>query len=364
MWVSSVASSKLNYYEEANQKLKTDFGDYLKDEQGNEFAFSNSLENLGQSQNVENHIGIVHIDGNNLGLEFKNCKSLIELRLLSKAVQEATSGAMQVTLTGLIQKIAALNQTTLNWPEDNGSVKSWLPLRPIILNGDDITFVCDSRVAFFLAETFMKAFKKRVTLKIPAGNNGVSTKDASTERHVSLSSCAGIVIIKTKYPFYRGYRLAEELCKNAKRKGRLNGTSWLDFHISYRGMSGSLGQIRKQNYELSDYSLLWRPWQVDDDTNMFAFRHLKDAVRELRFGPKDNRWPRSKLHAFAKILAQGEIKSKEFIQIMQVRDLALPKIPQTAAEKSGWQVLQNKNCTPYYDIIEVLEYLPECLLTA
>nr|WP_269849654.1 hypothetical protein [Methanosarcina horonobensis] len=38
------------------------------------------------------------------------------------------------------------------------------------------------------------------------------------DEKIQLSSCAGVAITKTKYPFYRGYELAEDLCKNAKKR--------------------------------------------------------------------------------------------------------------------------------------------------
>ena len=77
------------------------------------------------------------------------------------------------------------------------------PIRPIIMGGDDITFVSPGKLGIYFAEIFMKEF---------------SEKEVSDGE--KLSSCAGVAITKTKYPFYRGYQLAEGLCSNAKKMAR------------------------------------------------------------------------------------------------------------------------------------------------
>jgi len=203
-WISSVIATKLEYNEKAKDVVNEEYSEALR----GSYEFSDDLENLGQMKSASNHIAIVHIDGNSMGNAFKKCTGLIERRKLSREVKKAIEKAMGLTLNELIAKMDCLNKHVLRWDEQKKSEKPLLPLRPIILNGDDVTLVCDARISFFLAELFMQNFEQQTE---------VLNKELDLEEKIELSSCAGIAIIKTKYPFYRGYMLAEQLCARAKR---------------------------------------------------------------------------------------------------------------------------------------------------
>ncbi len=351
-WISSTVYAKLIASKGADKVLQKRYETVLKDQ----YEFGNDLENLGQSKNTENHIAIVHIDGNRLGEEFKNCKDLREKRLLSTRVDEAVNNAMEVTLTLLIDKLPLLYNNNLLTPipgDRKGHLK--LPVRPMVLNGDDITFICDARLGFFLAETFMKEFSK-----IPIEVNKIDENGDKKKETKRLSSCAGIAIIRTKYPFYRGYTLAEALCASAKKKGRERNGSWLDFHISYRGLSGSLSEIRHTHYNVGGHSLLWRPWEIDgkDDD---SFNEFKNILKAIVHNPnEDQRWPTSKLNELAQALMQGPTESGELLKVLSARGLELPDINGHQYNSSGWTLSKDK--TPYYDILEAMEFYPECLL--
>ena len=82
------------------------------------------------------------------------------------------------------------------------------PFRPILKEGDDITFITDGQLGSIpFAEKYLELMSNRTLL------NGKR-----------LSACAGVAIIKPKYPFFRGYSLAEELCQRAKVGGE--GKRW------------------------------------------------------------------------------------------------------------------------------------------
>ena len=116
---------------------------------------------------------------------------------------------------------------------DNNKQKT-LPIIPIVLGGDDITFVCNSIYGIKFSEIFIKNFEK------------TKFKDEK------FTACAGISITKTTYPFYQSYKIAEELCKNAKHQRETDNeeTSYFDFHIFYSGIVGSLSYIRNNFYTI------------------------------------------------------------------------------------------------------------------
>ncbi len=353
--ISSVSKIKLDNFDDANKTIVARFKDPL----GDDYVFAKDTQEMGQTENVENHVAIVHIDGNAVGEMFKKCKTIAQKRKLSLEVDRATTEAMRETLRRLLEKYDVLiDKGVLDKKKLNSDGKPrGLPLRPIILNGDDVTFICDSRLAFFLAETFMSAFAEN---EINVG-----------EDKKPLSSCAGIAIIKTKYPFYRGYMLAEALCSNAKRKYReyksRDKTSWLDFHISHRGLPSNIGDMREDQYRVGNANLLWRPWQITVQKEWSAFNQLKEAIRYFKPPPDEAeerpRWPKRKLQDLEETLALGKKRTEEFITMMEVRKLRLPPIADfPKIQSEGWEIVEKELKTPYYDILEAMEFYPECLL--
>jgi hypothetical protein len=353
--ISSVSKTKLDNFDDANKAIVARFKDPL----GDDYVFAKDNQEMGQTENVENHVAIVHIDGNAVGEMFKNCETIAQKRKLSLEVDQATTEAMRETLRRLVEKYDLLiEKEVLDKKKLNGDGKPrGLPLRPIILNGDDVTFICDSRLAFFLAETFINAFAEEEV------NIGKEKK--------KLSSCAGIAVIKTKYPFYRGYMLAEALCSNAKKKYReykpQGKTSWLDFHISHRGLPSNLGDMREDQYRVGNASLLWRPWQITAQKEWSAFNQLKEAIRYFKPPPdkaeERPRWPKRKLQDLEETLALGKKRTEEFITMMEARKLKLPPIADfPKIQSEGWEIVENELKTPYYDILEAMEFYPDCLL--
>lgn len=352
-WISASAKSKLDAAHPANLALQKKYKSVLDDKSGEPFTFSNDTENLGNIEGESSLIAIVHIDGNSMGAEFQKCRGLIERRDLSIKVDTRTQAAMSWTLQLLLEKMDILNkyenQTQyrdfFQW-KDYRSGKKYLPVRPIILNGDDITFICDARISLYLAETFMKAFAEEpIDLEI------------GEKRYIKLSSCAGIAIVKSKYPFYRAYRLAEELCSNAKRKGRVDGTSWLDFQVALTGISGDLDTLRS-SYERNGYSLLWRPWQMDTDKSEESFVRLKNAMKALW------KWPNNKRHELGRALENGTEATKALLTALSSRDLKLSEWETISGLNStGWCVRGKEGImTPYFDVLEAMDFYPQILL--
>jgi len=348
-YVSAVAATKIAAVDDATEIARQK---YLDDKVFKGFTFSNEVDELGQTKGEDNHIAIVHIDGNNIGERFKACESLADKRLLAKRIDKITQEAMRETMRQFKPKFLDLVDDKLDPYWNPETQECYMPLRPIILNGDDVTFVCDARLGFYFAETFMREFSKMELDDIPALQNTDLKK---------LSSCAGIAITRTKYPFYRGYQLAEELCKEAKKYGRPTNTSWLDFHFSHSGLSyHDLDELRARQYMVGENCLLWRPWQVDDPDDKKSFLAAKEAIKHFRTAGREGKgWPNSKLNDFFHSLVQGQERTKEFLAIAQSRGLTLPEIPGVKhAASNGWV----GNFTPYYDIIEMMDFYPPALM--
>ena len=94
-------------------------------------------------------------------------------------------------------------------------------MRPIVLSGDDHTLICRADLALEYVKAFIGNFEKQT--KELLGNDASNQPEGNLLQGVFkggenfLTACAGIAFIKSSYPFYYGYQLAEALCDKAKK---------------------------------------------------------------------------------------------------------------------------------------------------
>lgn len=339
-YVSASASAKLDAAAEANQAIRQRYSDLLKDG----YQFTDDLGQLGQREGEDSHIAVVHVDGNDISDLFDGDAgdTLPKLRRLSMDM----SGNMHASFRSLLALVAAeyprLMESLGHKNGDRRKPKT-LPLRPLIIGGDDITFVAEGRLGIYFAEQLISAFERH------AG-----------ETYPDLSLCAGVAVIKTKYPFYRGYKLAEELCRNAKEVRRERGykgkgCSYIDFHISLGAFTGELNRIRQKHFRTQQGSLVFRPLRCvpagERDEKSFAF-----CVRQAK--RLSDTFPKNKIHEIRQALYLSKEAAEQFRASLEARKLALPEFPGRGYETS----LYEHDATPYYDLLELIRYYPLNLL--
>lgn len=219
--------------------------------------------------------------------------------------------------------------------------KTVLPLIPVLIAGDEVTFVCEGRLGIWLAEKYIKEL---MNYKI---QNSV------------FSACAGVSIVKSKYPFYRAYLIAEGLLSRAKRKSRENGnSSYLDFFVSSGGCSGEIDDILEKHFSTINGNLHFGPYKVDSDcdTNCYnddSLKYLKENIKGLL------KFPRNKLMRLREALFEEKEIRKLILEEFSVKDLNLPKLP---FKKDYITDLWENKKTPYFDAIEAIDFYPEGLL--
>ena len=182
-----------------------------------------------------NFIAVVHIDGNAMGGRvsrvYEKCSSDWEecrkcLRRFSDGIQADFEEAFRQTVQTLLTS-------------DRGLQPPVLPIRPIILAGDDVCFVADGKIGLECARIFLEHL----------------TALTNQEDGKPYAACAGVALVHQKYPFHQAYDLAEELCSSAKRYGSsLDGEghiSAMDWHIEFGQLKENLSEIRK-DYETED----------------------------------------------------------------------------------------------------------------
>lgn len=145
-------------------------------------------------------IAIIHADGNGLGKVVQVVGKQKEVfREFSQKLDKATKEAANKAFESVADKFKE---------------KTIVPIRPVVLSGDDMTVIIRGDLALDYANAFIAAFEK--TTKHYLGKI-LQEQHVFAEGKDYLTACAGIAFIKSSYPFYYGYQLAEDLCGQAKK---------------------------------------------------------------------------------------------------------------------------------------------------
>lgn len=166
----------------------------------------------GERQVVRD-LALIHVDGNGIGLILRQ----LQKALLGKADAEFSSAFRQFsTALGNATQAAAAEATKWlyeahlkNHPDNN----KLLPMRPIVLGGDDITVLCQADLAIGYAERFCEAFKKFSEQELKSLHNKYLK---NTELKPYLTASGGVLYHKASHPFVTCHQLVEGLCDEAK----------------------------------------------------------------------------------------------------------------------------------------------------
>jgi hypothetical protein len=369
--VAKLKTVDRNYDEPANQQLKNTI---LKNLDFGKYEIPYDVDDLGRSEGESSYIAIIHADGNRLGNRFQeylkaasnNKDCIVKMRKFSIAVDSSASKALRAVAETVINSITIEdNQAVIKYVDTSGEVinkitlqkrngQTYLPFRPIVYGGDDITVVCDGRLGLSLAANFLNKFEE-FTADLP-DNKGRAT------------ACAGIAIVKTHYPFAKAYALSESLCGKSKKwmKEQTNDYekplfSALDWHIAASGLIGSINEIRQREYEVQIpelqkvASLAMRPMRSSFYENEWrTWTGFAKVVHEFNTH-EDWKDKRNKVMALRDVLRQGHEATKQFRQVYRLE--SLPQFPKTdnRLRQEGWW----KEICGYFDAIEAMEfYIP------
>jgi len=145
-------------------------------------------------------IAVIHADGNGLGRVVQAIGKKKDIfKEFSQKLDDATMNAAHKAYQAVKDKFAD---------------KQVVPIRPIVLSGDDMTVIIRGDLAIDYANAFITAFEEKT--KTALGKILRDEKVFALNKDY-LTACAGIAFIKSSYPFYYGYQLAEDLCSQAKK---------------------------------------------------------------------------------------------------------------------------------------------------
>lgn len=366
--------------------------EYLKDNR-NKYKFPKRIDYLGQKSG-ENYIALIHIDGNDMGRTRKKvlkgtnnyAEALLALNEFSVEIMNLFKNTMRKTINELIFNIEEENlDDTIECKPDEGSDRRLnLPIRPLILNGDDITIISNGKLGINLAEHFLKNLYD-AQKKITVNNN-----------NIQISASAGVLIINSKFPFHRAYGFAEELCRSAKINGKIleianrkiNGKNidekefvftegcWLDFHITQSTLNINLDETRRNLYNVIGlknpgsrietefgvtklqtplYNLIWRPWCVESPlfeksneshVHDYNWKDLKSIINHFI----EKKWSRNKLIKLKKAMLASKELTDQFKIGLKRTDFTLPVF------RGSDEIWREDQYTPYFDALEMMDF--------
>ena len=345
-----------------SSQAKEHLGAFLKTELPEDCELPLMLDHLGRSRGEKSYLGVVHIDGNGIGkmlqkklrIDVRNIHNqqnqIKEIKEYSDKISETGANAVrsimeQVSSNWDPAKKLYANQLDLHWDTDKAVM--YLPFRPIVYGGDDITFVCDGRIALDLAATCLKAFHNQ-------------------ENGLGLYACAGVAIIKSHYPFFRAYRLAEDLCTNAKKavidRGINSGTgSAMDWQIISGGPISPIEKLREREYTISGgIKLTCRPYFIlpSAPRQMNDWDSFRDGLLQVIQGnfstDESLKWAEahSRLKSLMPHINKGPDYTKLILAQWKQMGYRLPDYCNNNLLTSGFDA----NKTPFVDALELLDF--------
>lgn len=263
-----------------------------------------SLDELEKRQGDSKWIGLVHADGNGIGQIFlkldkisgyqtsaQNPDYLKTLREFSLELEAATEAAFLAACQSLPPKALIV---------------------PLVLGGDDFTALVSGEAALGFVNNFLLAFEKATSDSLILSQ--IVQKDRPGAQ--GFSSCAGLALFKSHFPFHQAYELAESLIESAKTvKQRFEKRpipSAFDFHLLFDGSYTNLRAIRERI--TIDKTFLWgAPYLVSGDFSdpwvaWHSAEKLREAIGVLNRQTEEGRpnLPSSQTHDLRAALFRGQ----------------------------------------------------------
>lgn len=326
-------------------------------------------------------MAIVHMDGNNMGRRIRSIMGMDDSKKRNKKSKKAKNRGQldeRDSYTINVEKIRGISETiTTSFEETYQSMqdalnqwiqgdqtllkKNGIYLRKIVVAGDDITFVCNAKIALSLVEFFCKDISQKKM-----------KSDASSEMDqldkFGFSVCAGIAYVHSHFPFSTGYEVAEACCAKAKEKAKQSEHSvkiknktryignWVDFQICKSVHTMDLESKRQKDYQLPDGSyLLKRPYYIptlkvdrviDKKNEQDSFEGFK-AIFRFFTGDQDGRsFPRSLAKAFRNTYPSGEDSMRALVSFAKSRQWTMLEVyPEPFSD----------NVASWYDALEMMD---------
>lgn len=311
------------------------------------------LDSYVIKKGVDSNIAIVHIDGNNMGLRIRSIiqeetsyeKAINVMRQISYNINSSYKKVFNKMKSQFNEK------TIVNGKENKHFVME------VLVAGDDITYVCNAKIALATVEYYSKEISRYVMYG--------DSNDAETVKKYGFSVCAGVAYIGSHFPFHAGYEVAEECCDNAKNRAKREENkdgdrigNFVDFQICKNVHTKNLKETRRREYITVDgKELLTRPYYIhveketDENSSKFAgIRNIDYCIENLKnyikYFQDEKKIPSSLMKKLRNTYSLGEIQLNIVKSFMDSRGWKLPED----------RAFFKDNKAIFYDALEMTDY--------
>ena len=268
----------------------------------NEKVFDKMVTEKGDNSTL----AVCHIDGNSMGKRIQNImRNITEykdaiptMRHLSLEIAEVFGNTFE-NMTAYMKQLS---------PKIKKNVKNNL-YRKIIVAGDDITFVCNAKLALPAVKYFLSHVGEE--------------KD--------YSACGGIAYFNSHFPFSDAYQVAEACCDSAKKKAKIKENrgndglkigNFFDFQVCTNIRAAHLDTYRDKHYLSDQGYFIARPYyvKVAKDTDGLNEKNQKYSVEWLEYWSEIFRkMPRSKAKQLRNVIPMGKNEIQKTISFLTSR---------------------------------------------
>jgi CRISPR/Cas system-associated protein Cas10 (large subunit of type III CRISPR-Cas system) len=294
-------------------------------------------------------IAVIHADGNGMGQIVQAvCKNPEDAKTFSATIDDITQAAAQSAYKAVECKF---------WKEDDKD--KIIPIRPVVLGGDDLTLICRADLAIEFTKAFIENFdKKSEELLCAASWKNSGWQNAQNEVIAKkLTACAGIAFVKSSYPFHYAYNLAETLCGQAKKKAKeINkdlAPSCLMFHKVQDSFVENFDEIVKRELTpQTNLSFEYGPYYIEEK-NGTTIKSLLDNVDKLQ--NKEGNAIKSHLRQWLSLLFDNvDAANQKMKRLRTVNEQAKKLID------AGFENLDDQEKKiPYHDILSLSSILTQ-----
>ena len=296
------------------------------------------FDNMVTEKGDNSTLAVFHIDGNSMGNTIRKemektegyKDAIAKMRELSLRISgnfRQTVDEMKAYMDFLTPKIKETKDHKL--------------YREIIVAGDDITFVCNAKLAIPAVKFFLENISKKG----------------------EFSACGGIAFFNSHFPFSDAYQVAEACCESAKKRAKQDACkgndskigNFLDYQICTNIRASELDTYRDRHYTADGKSFIFRPYYVPLEEDKWNMNGKNDCYNI------------SRLMYWLKYFAQGE-KSKSAPMARSKAKKLRDTIPMGGAEldseitfleSRGYTGLKaaKKEAPIWYDALEIMDWL-------
>ena len=296
------------------------------------------FDNMVTEKGDNSTLAVFHIDGNSMGNTIRKemektegyKDAIAKMRELSLRISgnfRQTVDEMKAYMDFLTPKIKETKDHKL--------------YREIIVAGDDITFVCNAKLAIPAVKFFLENISKKG----------------------EFSACGGIAFFNSHFPFSDAYQVAEACCESAKKRAKQDACkgndskigNFLDYQICTNIRASELDTYRDRHYTADGKSFIFRPYYVPFEEDKWNMNGKNDGYNI------------SRLMYWLNYFAQGE-KSQSAPMARSKAKKLRDTIPMggseldsqiTFLESRGYTGLKaaKKEAPIWYDALEIMDWL-------